>query len=94
MPLIGNFGRLLVFWTQRSIMALENVFYCSLVDLGASPDAAEQVVDSLQEEISMVTEHRVVKETAPMKNFMLESMVPVLKDLASIKSMLRERDRV
>jgi hypothetical protein len=65
MPLIGNFGRLLVFCTERRIMALENVFYRSLVDLGASPEAAEKVVDLLQGEVSMTAKNHVLEATAP-----------------------------
>jgi uncharacterized membrane protein len=56
-------------------MALENVFYRALTEMGATAETADKVVDLLQEEISMTA-----------KNHVLEATAPILAQLARLES--------
>lgn len=78
-------------------MALENVFYRSLTEIGVKAETADKVVDLLQEEISMTAKNHVLEATAPImaqlakveanaKNHVLEATAPIVAQLARLES--------
>jgi hypothetical protein len=83
-------------------MALENIFYRALTEIGVKAEAADKVVDLLQEEISMTAKNHVLEATAPImaqlarveanaKNHVLEATAPIMAQLALSEANLLRR---
>jgi hypothetical protein len=70
-------------------MALENVFYRALTEIGTSSDTAEKVVDLLKEEISMTTKNHVLEAIAPIMAQLATSEANLLRRVDSLESRMK-----